>query len=106
MAAHSRKEVQDLIDEIIRAHNKWNELVQRDTAYKRDKVICCVSEESRKAYEEYNELREKLVNMVPLYSEEGDDDFVYDYADIMKARGYEIKIDDLNLGGKDNGQKI
>ena len=98
MAAHSRKEVQDLIDEIIRAYNKWNELVQRDTSYKRDKVVCCVSEESRKAYEEYNELREKLVNMVPLYSEEGDiDDFIYNYDDIMRARGYEIKIDDLNL---------
>ena len=98
MAVKSRKEAHDLIDEIIRAYNKWNDLVKRDCSYKGTKTICDVSDEQREAYIKYHELKEKLVDMIPIHDEKGDvDDFIYNYGDIRRARGYEIKVDDLGL---------
>ena len=74
----SRKEVHNLIDEIVLAYIKWNNLVQRDCSYKNGRTICDISDEQRNAYIAYHELKEKLVDMIPIVNEHGDvDDLIF-----------------------------
>lgn len=79
MVVKSRKEAHDLIDEVIRAYNDWTAIVQKDCSYKGySKTICDVSDEQREAYIKYNELKEKLVDMIPIANERGDiDDLIF-----------------------------